>query len=311
MWVRGFVSLLAVVGLGISAVSVGRSSFERPASSALAGSKNSLVDLSIWRNRPLDLGDDAQVRELARQAYVWGWPLVYVHNCRRALENVPVPARSGGMPIAPINQLCMLTDYISPKQTVVPCPNQDVVYGFGMFDLEREPVVLQVPDFGDRFWVYQLGDQRTDGFAKLGSIYNSKPGLYLVVDSAWQGSLPEGFVEVLRSPTRYAYCLPRVFLADTSEDRAAVQPTLNQILAYPLSRFTGEARTTDWQRVRWLPQLAAHGGRQSRWVRPETFFDGLHSLLADVPPLAGEAPFYSACKRCWRRRKKINDSPTC
>jgi hypothetical protein len=30
------------------------------------------------------------------------------------------------------------------------CPNQDVVSGAGYFTLEYEPVVFQVPDFGNR-----------------------------------------------------------------------------------------------------------------------------------------------------------------
>ena len=34
---------------------------------------------------------------------------------------------------------------------VAACPNQDVVYGLGFFSLDEEPVVIQVPDFGDRY----------------------------------------------------------------------------------------------------------------------------------------------------------------
>jgi hypothetical protein len=56
----------------------------------------------------------------------------------------------------------MLRDYIDPGERLVACPNQDVTYGFGLFALDQEPVVVQVPDFGDRFWVYQVVDQRTD-----------------------------------------------------------------------------------------------------------------------------------------------------
>jgi len=50
----------------------------------------------------------------------------------------------------------MLNDDIDPGQNFVTCPNQDVVYGLGFFSLDEEPVILQVPDFGDRFWVYAL-----------------------------------------------------------------------------------------------------------------------------------------------------------
>ena len=48
----------------------------------------------------------------------------------------------------------MLTDYIDPLERAVACPNQDVVYGLGLLASELSPAVVQVPDFGDRFWVY-------------------------------------------------------------------------------------------------------------------------------------------------------------
>jgi hypothetical protein len=47
----------------------------------------------------------------------------------------------------PLSKLAMLTDYITPEQRLVACPNQDVVYGIGLLALDRSPVVIQVPDF--------------------------------------------------------------------------------------------------------------------------------------------------------------------
>ena len=59
----------------------------------------------------------------------------------------------GVVPVA-YNLLAMLTGYIAADERFVTCPNQDVVYGAGFFDLDKEAAVIQVPDFGDRFWVY-------------------------------------------------------------------------------------------------------------------------------------------------------------
>ena len=50
----------------------------------------------------------------------------------------------------PLNTLSMLHDYIQPEQRWVACPNQDVVYGAAIAALDETPVVVQVPDFGDR-----------------------------------------------------------------------------------------------------------------------------------------------------------------
>ena len=153
----------------------------------------------------------------AREAYVWGWALVYLHQCRLALERVPAPGRCGGIPVAPVNRLAMLTDIIRPRTTVVPCANQDVIYGFGMFDLAADAVVIQIPDFGNRFWLYQLGDHRTDAFARVGQMHGTQPGCYLVVGPDWNGGVPAGIAGVFRCPTRYGYCLPRVHVNGTEE----------------------------------------------------------------------------------------------
>ena len=66
------------------------------------------------------------------------------------------PGYAGGvLPVAPPNHLSMLHDYIEPSERAVACPNQDVTYGQMVLSLDRDAVVIQVPDFGDRFWVYQ------------------------------------------------------------------------------------------------------------------------------------------------------------
>ena len=91
---------------------------------------------------------------VARDAYFWAWPLVNMYNRRLANESVKQFVRAGPMPSAPINHLAMLSDYIDPGERIGVCPNQDVVYGVGLLALEKSPVVIQVPDFGNRFWVF-------------------------------------------------------------------------------------------------------------------------------------------------------------
>ena len=105
----------------------------------------------------------AYVQMVGRMAYVWGWPLVYVLNQRTELTKVPETGLLAGvMPISPMNQMGMLTGYIDPGETFIAIPNQDVVYGLGYLSLAQEPVVLQVPDFGNRFWTFPVYDARTD-----------------------------------------------------------------------------------------------------------------------------------------------------
>jgi hypothetical protein len=187
----------------------------------------------------------------------------------------------------------MLTDYIAPEQRFVTCSNQDVAYGFGFASLDEEPVVMQVPDFGDRFWVYAAWDARTDSFAELGKQYGTKPGFYLLVGPNWNGKEPPGISKTFRSSTELAALCPRVFLNDTDEDRKAIQPLLNHVVAYPLAQFDGNMKNKDWKKVPSFPAPAKQGDEEVHWVQPESFFDQLPKIMKDVPPLPGEDALYA------------------
>lgn len=231
---------------------------------------------------------------IARTAYVWGWPMVNMINRRAAITQAPEPGRLNGvLPAAPQGQVGMLSDYIDPAQTFVTCPNQDVVYGLGFFDLDKQPVIAQVPDFGDRFWVYALYDARTDQFGELGKPYDSKPGFYLLAGPSWKGDVPNG-VTVIRSSTSLANAIPRVFMNDTDEDRKAIQPVIDQIVFYPLSDFDGTMKKKDWSEAPTIqgPQRSADAG-ETKWVVPEKFFDQFGEVLEIVPPLPGEEALYA------------------
>lgn len=233
---------------------------------------------------------------VARSAYLWGWPLVNQINRRAAFAKAPEPGRLGGvLPVAPIGHLCMLTDYIAADERFVTCPNQDTVYGAGFMALETMPVVVQVPDFGDRFYTYQIVDQRTDSFYSIGKQYGSKPGFYLLVGPNWNGTPPDRIVGVGKSSTDLAAIFPRVFQDDTPEDKAAIQGLLKQIMMYPLTEFDGQMKTKDWSKVPSFPAPASAGG-ETKWVIPEKFFDQLAEVLQSVPPLPGEEAMYGQFK---------------
>jgi hypothetical protein len=229
-------------------------------------------------------------------AYVWGWPLVNIFNRRATITQAPAPGRLGGVvPVAPLGRLCMLNDYVLPDQSFVACPNQDVAYGLGYFSLDEEPVVIQVPEFGERFWVYPIYDARTDQFGELGRAYGTEPGFYLLVGPNWEGEVPEGVSAVIRSSTELAMTVPRIFMDDTDEDRAAIQPLVNQVDAYPLTEFDGTMKTKDWSDFPSYPAPEVEG--ESKWVVPDAFFDQLLGVMDAVPPLPGEEALYASIRQ--------------
>jgi len=233
------------------------------------------------------------VQMVGRTAYFWGWGLVNYFNRHAAFSKVPEPGLLGGVLPIGHNAVAMLTGYMAADQRFIACSNQDVVYGIGFLDnLDNEPIVFQVPDFGDRFYVYALWDARADEFSTIGQQYGTKPGFYMIVGPNWKGETPQGITAVVRSSTTMANAAPRVLMDDTPEDQAAVQPLLNQIVFYPLSQFDGKMKTKDWSKAPHFPAPKSSGSGETKWVNPETFFDELPAVMKAVPPLPGEEALY-------------------
>jgi len=234
----------------------------------------------------------AYVQTVGRMAYLWGWPLVNMANRAVAFSKAPEPGLLGGIVPVAFGRNAMLTGYVSPDETFVTCPNQDVVYGSGFFALDKEPIVFQVPDFGDRFWVYPLYDARTDEFSEIGKAYGTKPGFYLIVGPDWKGETPSGITAVVRSSTPLAFTVPRIFMDDTTADHAAIQSVINQVVFYPLSEFDGKMKTKDWSKLPHFPAPPSKGKGETKWVNPEKFFDELLAVMKSVPSLPGEESLY-------------------
>ncbi|MFC9789024.1 DUF1214 domain-containing protein [Rhodococcus sp. NPDC127528] len=233
-------------------------------------------------------------RAVGSAAYLFGWALVNMHNRRTLMEQLPEPGLLAGIvPAGPPGTIGMLHDYIRPEERVVACPNQDVAYGFGVLDAARGPSIIQVPDFGDRFWVYQVVDQRTDSFVELGQMYGTAPGFYLLAHTSWDGAVPDGITGVFRYGTRVGVVIPRVFMDDTAEDRAAIAPLVSRISMYPLSEFDGGVKIRDWSNVASFGGGDATSGQtETQWVDPEAFFEVFGEVLDEVPPPPGEEALY-------------------
>ncbi len=248
---------------------------------------------------------ESYVKAVAQQAYIWGWPMVNQFNRRETITKAPYPALNGGMvPVAPMGQLSMLTDYIKPEETFVTCPNQDVAYGLGFFELDKGPVVIQVPDFGKRFWVYAIYDARTDQIANLGKPYASRPGFYLLVGPGWKGKTPAGFNGVIHSPTEMANVIPRIQMNDTPEDRTAIQAPIREVMTYPLSEFSGKMKQYDYRNIPSIGDKPDPSAGETHWVVPEKFFDQFSNVLEKVPPLPGEEAQYAQYRQLMALAKR-------
>lgn len=105
-----------------------------------------------------------QLTELATEAYVVGFPLVFdLEQVVRFTEE-----GIGGVPATPFNVFGHARELAGPEDTFVSI-NNDTVYSIAQVDLGVGPVRLSVPEAGDRYYVLQFVDAWTNNFAYVGT----------------------------------------------------------------------------------------------------------------------------------------------
>jgi len=99
----------------------------------------------------------------------------------------------------------------------VVAPNNDTLYSNAWLDLSNGPVLLHVPDTGERYYVLQLMDMYTNNFALLGTRTGVNGArTYRVSGPDWEGETPPGMEEV-RAPGNLVWVLGRIHIKNRGE----------------------------------------------------------------------------------------------
>jgi hypothetical protein len=95
-----------------------------------------------------------EAREIAREAYIYAYPLVLMDVTRRVSTNVAKVAGLRG----PMNQIAHGRAFPDPSFTDVVRPNADTLYSAMYFDVSNEPMVVSVRDSGGRYYLLPMLD---------------------------------------------------------------------------------------------------------------------------------------------------------
>lgn len=144
---------------------------------------------------------DQEASEIAREAYVYAYPLVLMDAFMRQGTNYAEP--TGLVTQAPYNQFSHARAFPPADYKAVVRANVDTLYSAANLDLGPEPIVLSVPAT-DRYFMLPLLSLWTDVFAVPGTRTTGRntARAFLLVGPNWQGQAPAG-LEIIRSPTRF------------------------------------------------------------------------------------------------------------
>jgi hypothetical protein len=226
---------------------------------------------------------EAEAAKVAAEAYVYGYPLVLMDVSRQVMTAVPKPTTTA----APINQFNDSKEFPDATFTSVVSPNADTLYSFAWLDLSKEPLVLSLPDTGDRYYLMQMLDGWTNVFASPGTrTTGNKKGEYAIVGPNFAGKLPDGVKEI-KSPTSLVWIIGRT-QTNGKSDFAAVCALKAQYKLTPLS-----ARGKDYTPPADAPvdpkvDAKTPPVEQVAKMDAAAFYGRLADLLRDNPPAAAD-----------------------
>src|SRR5215469_9593152 len=88
------------------------------------------------------------------EAYVYGFPLIMMDLTKEVSTAVPTASEF----TAPINQFSVMTHYPDSSFRAVARTGLDTLFAVSWADLDKEPLVLSVPDTNGRYYVIALFD---------------------------------------------------------------------------------------------------------------------------------------------------------
>lgn len=232
------------------------------------------------------------VATLARDAYVYFYPIITMDLTRKQLINSPPGTGIGG----PMNAFTNIPAFPTADMRAVVRPNFDTLYSSGWLDLTKEPMVVSAPDTGGRYYLLPMLDMWTDVFASPGwRTTGTKAANYLVTPPGWTGTAPDGVTRIA-APTPYVWIIGRT-KTDGPADYDAVHKVQAGYTITPLSAWGKGAPPKVEQKIDPNVDIKTPPKKQVDTMAGTAFFTYAAELLKLHPPHITDQPIIAQMKR--------------
>jgi hypothetical protein len=226
------------------------------------------------------------------QTYLYGFPLVMMDLTKDQGTAVHV----AGEFTAPINQFSVMTKYPDATFRAVVRTGLDTLFACAWADLDKEPLVLSVPDTKGRYYVIALFDMWSNVFASFGK-RNTGTGAanFLIAGPRWHGAAPANVKKVFRSQTRFVWVNGQM-QANGPQDYEAVNTLQKQ---YRLTSLSAWGRPYAPPAIVTVPagvDTKTPPAEQVKRMDAGSFFGRLARLMKDNPPAAADTPIIEKMK---------------
>jgi hypothetical protein len=223
-----------------------------------------------------------QARSLGAEAFTFGFPLLAMTATMRRVTSPD----SSGEGIGP-NRFGHLRRFPDPTFRAIVAANADTLYSLAWLDLAAEPMLLELPDAGERSYLLPLIDAWTNVFASLAPhTVGDSGGTFAIVGPGWSGNLPPG-VRRIDAPTNNIWAIYHLHARGSADLEASCAIQRNLTLT-PIGAH-GAADASPGIDISALDPLpAAH--RQVMDMDAREFLAELAAQMAANPPAPVDAP---------------------
>ena len=160
---------------------------------------------------------DEQVREtqaytLGVQAVLWGTQWVKAGESLRMFSR-PLPAGASPSPYDPLPHAVNVWGHarklLNADTRLIETPNTETLYSIIVVDLKDGPVVIEHPDFGDRYFRTSVWDVHSDTHTISQKQDGGHPAPYAIVPVGWKGTIPSG-LKTIEVRSRYFQFAPHI-----------------------------------------------------------------------------------------------------
>ncbi len=234
-----------------------------------------------------------EAKEIALDTYLYAYPLLLMDVTRKVQSNTELPDTKTKH--APMNQFYHAPEFPDAAFTDVVRANADTLYSFLWFDVSKEPLVIDVPDSGGRYYLLPMLDMWTDIFASPGKrTSGTGPQTYTLTGPGWRGTLPKGTTEI-KAPTATGWMIGRT-QTDGKKDYAAVHQFQAGLKAVPLSAWGKKGWPPPKGKVDPQQDMSAPVEQVAKMSAAE-FFAGFAELMKANPPHANDYPILQQMER--------------
>jgi hypothetical protein len=177
-----------------------------------------------------------EAQKIGVDAFIYGYSLITSDITEKAFINTIAPNPETFQ--APLNQFVSLPKYPPADYHGVTAPNADTLYSAAFIDVSKEPIILSYPDMHGRYFLFPIYSQWTNVISAPGKrTLGTGPQTIAITGPTWQGTLPQGITQQVKSPTNSVFIIGRVYAEATTEDYAAVNALQKDFKLIPLSTY--------------------------------------------------------------------------